>query len=509
MKPWEKYQAPTDQSDAPWKKYKGVAEEKKETRASDYFPGLYTDEKGLTVKAKKGGLLDPSPSKLADAAADVGDKIERYARAPLRKGIDEYSKGRGIIGSVQSAISQVGRDTEGVPSGRDFAERLGVTDETPLSERIPWAFTDKEGLTLQAKKGGLLDVSPRGLVGGVIEEGLDPTLALSSGKILAKTGRAVLPTNALKNAEKAKYAFGRAHLRPTPITAERLGEEAIRDAVDESLNTGAMRFGGKAKDTYANLKTVDKEVGAVIGDIVDGSPNTVSPQMVADRVRREVIDPLKKTAEGSKIAKDIEGRVDGLLAQYSGGNPDAVMSAKQLEAEKRAVHDSLNFDRSAPKGPKRAVEGYASSLREAGEELVDHPSFVPAKKSLGNIKNAKKMAGRTARLTSGGLMGKITDTGTATAAAQWAISNPVAAASLLATRLITKGRVASSGAVTADTILKAAEKAPGVLKDLGMTMKEVSDVLGTPEAQRAIGRGFRGTVTGAETERRQEQGLLR
>lgn len=480
-----------------------------ETRMSDYFPSLYTEEKGLTLKAKKGGLLDASPSKIAGAASDVAEKIERYGRAPMRSAINTaMDKGLAPVAIAESFVGQFGADPKKAPTGKALASRLGVEDTTPLSERIPWAFTEEPGLTLKAKKGGLLDVSPQGLVGGVIEEGLDPTLAISSGKQLSKL--AVSPKGLLSGAEKAKQAFGRAHLRPTPKFAEDIGEQAIKEAVDESLRSGAIQFGGKAKDTAANLRQLKQEVGAVKGDITNASKATVDPKVVTRRIRDEIALPL----EGVSTTKKTGGRVKEIADDIDALYPEGPISLAASEKEKAAYQKLTKYAKGNRKQSTMndARGDIARVWREEGDraaDLVGDTGFKEAKKSYQNLENASKMAGRTARLTQGGLLSKITDTGLQATALPLALSHPVEAAATVIGRMATKGRISSAGAVTMDKLITAAQKSPEILKDIGVPLDQFVEIVKSKEGQAQLGRLFRGGVTASETERRRKEGLLR
>jgi len=171
---------------------------------ADFNPDAYLAQKTAPVSSGPQGF-DPSqylkektanasPSmldQLSDAASSVGKgalqavgavgkKIDSYTGAPVRAAIGAAQNGEGLMGSLAAAKNQFGQNSDLAPTGKDIATKAGLDATTPLSQRIPWAFTDKPGLTLQAKKGGLLDVTPAGAAGLGIDLAADP-LMLAGG----------------------------------------------------------------------------------------------------------------------------------------------------------------------------------------------------------------------------------------------------------------------------------------------------------------------------------------
>jgi hypothetical protein len=359
------------------------------------------------------------------------------------------------------------------------------------------------------------------------------------------------------------------HLRPTPAVARDLGPEGLHAIGREALDSGAIGFGSKAETTAANLSDLLQEVGQVKGDIVEAAQGGVDPMLIADRVRKEVIAPLRQTAEGQTVASKIEQKLDTFLSQYApsegltkpvwvgkagedivektpgtwvstyspettfhdpsglssgiveqatpgkftqmpGGSevvgqgpgslqkygggqpphydylnprpPDPMMTPQQLEAEKMAVQNNINW-KGDPKAATGASMDYARILRQESENAISDAGFVPAKQSYGNLIDAKKMADRTAGLTDGGngLIGHMYDLTAGNIAAEGLLHGNPAGLAVGGARALTKGRVHSALAVGADKaskFLSANPEIENVSQSVGGAIRGASPITG-------------------------------
>lgn len=256
------------------------------------------------------------------------------------------------------------------------------------------------------------------------------------------------------------------HLRPTPKLAQSLGPQRLKDIARESLDSGSVKFGNRAEDTATALSNAKENVGASIGDILDNANGKVDPKSIANEIDNQVIAPLKQTAANRGAAAVIENEKNAFLNQYGANDSNmSQMTAPQLEMEKRAVQNNINYI-TDPKAKQQAMMDYASLLRKKSEELINNPEFIPNKRAYGNLSSAEQMASRTAGLTNGGtgLTGSLADLGVNLEALQELANGNPAGIPLVAARAMTKGRMASSGAVTADSLAKLSRQ----IKNLGI-----------------------------------------
>lgn len=102
-----------DTSKVPTNKENAIAAGLSDVPMSEHFPSLYTDEPGLTLKAKKGGFLDASPAGAAGLVGDVGNDLSNLVPVgKIAKGIGgalKDSRIAGGIGRVAEAFTGVPR----------------------------------------------------------------------------------------------------------------------------------------------------------------------------------------------------------------------------------------------------------------------------------------------------------------------------------------------------------------------------------------------------------------
>lgn len=152
------------------------------------------------------------------------------------------------------------------------------------------------------------DVAIGGTIGGVM------------GPVAEKIAGRVKPAALRESAEN----WAVRHLRPTPKLAYDLGPEQLRGIGREALNSGAIGFGQKAEQTALRLESLLEEVGAVKGDIVAAAQGGIDPAIIADRVQKQVIYPLRKTGAGQKYADAIQKELDTFMNVYQPAGPPVV-----------------------------------------------------------------------------------------------------------------------------------------------------------------------------------------
>lgn len=475
MKPWEKY-AGTASAPAgakPWEKYGSSNEEQK-------------PEAGILDTLKSGA------EQLGRAAIDTatGDPLgmRRVLRREKANGaLDAFRRGAiegGTFGfSDELAGVQGAAEGKNYTESRDEARNVSKHSaaENPISStagNLTGGFAAGGGVSGGASVGAR--VLRAGLAGGVTGAGtseadtaggvaVDAGLGAGAGIVLqggaeglqalSPVGRFIQDRVAGAGGKMRRGAEDLAvrHLRPTPQNARVLGKDKLRDVGREALDSGAIEFGARAENTAANLDDLVDAAGAVKGDIVENSPATINSHALARRIRREAIAPLEATSEGKSIAGEISNKKDALLGDIAPTGRATRVPVSRIENEKMAVDNSINWG-TEPKLKTGAVRGYAGALRGAVDDAIDDPAFTAAKRAYGNLETGRSLANRTASLTDGGLMGHITDVGIGTEVLRAGATGNPSALALAGGRALTKGRISSSAAVSADKVGRVLER---------------------------------------------------
>lgn len=252
-----------------------------------------------------------------------------------------YTYGTGqVLGGVGSAVL-----TPGIAAS-------GVAGAIGLGALQGYGGSEAEDPTEQIK-----DIGIGGTLGAA---------GYGAGKMLSK---------AIPTAQSAKeYARRKVieHLRPTPKIARVLGPERLGTVADEVLDNNLVGFGQKAGDTAERVAGAKDLVGQEIGQYVDeatAAGKTIDPNIVANRVRSEVVDPLNKTA----ITKPIAGSIDELASDFTSHySPEGALAETQPVS-------STPFKKVTPKKFLETIKGnkrtpFLSPKTEA--DLAGHQLYV-------------------------------------------------------------------------------------------------------------------------------------
>ena len=276
------------------------------------------------------------------------------------------------------------------------------------------------------------------------------------GNPISQIGGSALVSLAAKMAKGPLKSIARGyaldHLSPTPLTKRVLGKARLNDVADEVLESGNIKFGQKAEDTFADLTDAVEEVGALKGDIVRASNKRLDPYEIADRFDKEVIEQYRGNSEMIDTVAALEKKKQDFLSTYAKDYGPNEISPLQMEELKTAAQKKVKPTGTSLENEAQMKSG--SFYRDIGEEVITDPSFIPSKRAYGNLKAAKLMTDRAASLKDGGLMAHMTDVGVdATALAKLLEGNPLGLAAKVA-RGLTKGRTSSALATTANALSK-------------------------------------------------------
>lgn len=415
-----------------------------------------SNEPGAGEALLRGGAQGVSLGFADEVAGGLGALKEAAKKQTLSDAVKDYIKSRDEYRTGDSAAKSAhpyayggAQLAGGVASA--FVPGLGLGKAATLG-----------GRTLQAAKlGGVIglgnseadsvagaagDTLKGAALGGIIHPAIEGVVAPAISRLVS--GR---------TAEDLAVR----HLRPTPQLARALGPERLREVGREALDSGAIGFGQKAESTAANLADLSEASGAVKGDIVNNSSSKIDPFQVAENFDKRVIEPLRGTAENQELVAQLEAKKDAFLRQYHPTPESVPVPASQIEAEKMAVQNNINY-KTDPTSKTDAMRGWGSVLKNSVEEAVNDPAFEASKRAFGNLRAGQEMAERTAGLSGGGtgLMGHITDVGVGTEALHLLANGNPAGLALGGARALTRGRLSSSLAVGADKLSKGLQSLP-------------------------------------------------
>jgi hypothetical protein len=304
--PWEKYQAadkPT--AEGPWSKFQPATPKEE----------LGLIDKGFKVAEDAGSAVMNGP--VGKGVAWLGDKFDRYVDAPFRAQIGAIQDGTPInpLDPFKAAREQFGKEQlPTTPSGKEMMARAGFSTK-PLSEALPGIFSETgEGAAL--KKGGIADVSPAGVAGGLAQPS---TFALPVGpivggaqKVVGASGRlAKLAASPLVDAVDAMATKAKSGLLKTGevLTGGNLNAAKALKAT-EKLSGRELLFPGT--ENFGPLKKAGDAVGAArtaIPDsvIVPGSKETLKEV-------REIIVKGQDRALKTPGSQAVLEKLDNLIA---------------------------------------------------------------------------------------------------------------------------------------------------------------------------------------------------
>ena len=128
------------------------------------------------------GMLERAGETVLSGLVAAGEFVDKYTGAPTRAAIEAGMEGESPL---EAFGEQFGEDPGMAPTGKQIAQKLGVTEKN-LSDLAPGLFTEDPEMAkewLKFKKGGAADISGTGAAGLVIDILADPTNIIP-GKVL-------------------------------------------------------------------------------------------------------------------------------------------------------------------------------------------------------------------------------------------------------------------------------------------------------------------------------------
>lgn len=331
---------------------------------------MYGDDGSmLSPKSVIGGLLAPvayAGEGLLKGAAYVGEKIDPYAGAPVRRALGAYQSGKGALESLQLGASQFGEPTTTtlkgreiplVPSWKDLAANAGLP-ETTLSEYGVPIDPDSPFNVSPAGVGGFaagmaLDPTPLYLgaagkalkgAGGLLKGASEIKGTMAAGDAISPTrgmiaqmeqklkaaGKADQPLPSAARLDEIKQILPDMEFGPTEYHYKKLSSPSNRDA----LATKYENLASREKDTILRH---DQAMKSEIAQKVIGEAERLSPGGLAP--------------DAAKAGEEIMSSIDDVYQQNKKQIAPLFENLKSLEIPKPTHVDSLVKDiaQEAPK----------------------------------------------------------------------------------------------------------------------------------------------------------------
>lgn len=300
----------------------------------------------------------------------------------------------------------------------------------------------------------------------------------TAGGAIAATifGAMKLPAKAMPYLEELALKYGRKALAGGGAisTAKKLGDPAVREALD----SGAITFGGTASGAADRLQALRGAVGNTYGEIVQRleAAGIAGPEarVLAQSYMAEQSSTAANTMNNS-VPKVFGDAASSVLAKPT--DASGRFSLTQTENLKRSLQDMAqsSYKKLEPTELGSAQEKAASMMRQATEDAIDQgvnanrglrrnqtlqdlaASFVPVKQRLGNLIEASQVANEAASRAARNKSISLTDT--IAGAAGLAHGDPLQAMAATGVNKFLRERGASSGAVTMDLASKLAQMA--------------------------------------------------
>jgi hypothetical protein len=273
---------------------------------------------------------NPVETFLGDYVAPVGRFVDKYTGAPTRAAIGAVQEEKNPITAF---TSQIGQDPEKAPTGKELVQRTEslpsfMKSETPLSDVIPSLYSDTGREWTKLKRGGLLDPTPVGAAGLLVDIAADPTNLISGAAISRGVSKLAKP-----------------------------------------VVTGAAKAGAVAADVVTGTKTFSR-AGEILGDIGQTTRRTVKSFMkpevskdfnkIAEIARKNGIDPADLSSAAEYGEHSFPSRLERGIMESPQGQ---AMLDKHLKTANK-INDAFEWQM------EKLSFGKTADSTQAGETLL-------------------------------------------------------------------------------------------------------------------------------------------
>ena len=300
-----------------------------------------------------GALMERSGLSYEEAREQANEFVERtYEREPVYAGVGEL----GGIGAT--AVLPVGAAARGATMATKVGRGAGAG--------AGFASLQAAG---EAEPGERLGSAAIGSVPGAAIGAATPPAVAGAARVLGPMASRAAERMRVPTAVKRLRAAG----APRKEISRMVKEGSAPDRAQRIREAGLARWVRSPESLAKKATKVEQEAGERIGEILDevggasGGVGSTDINTVADRVRRNVVDPLLETGtpDDAAAARAIQRRMDYIVDRFPEG-----ASPRQLNAIKRSFF-SHAFRQGRAERMQSAMRGTGTAFREAEEEAVE------------------------------------------------------------------------------------------------------------------------------------------
>lgn len=318
--------------------------------------------------------------------ATVGEAIDRFTGAPVRKTIGELQEGKSFLDSAVAGLRQVGAPTSQAPTGKDIAAKAGFStvpaNEAPNQREFISPFT---GMPIKSS-----NISPAGAAGLAVDVLADPTniigigtaakLATKGAKGTAKLavkstkpffpGAAAVGEGIIESAENTAKAIGKAVKPRIAGNFERQTALARKHGIDEALLPDAIKYGPnsmiskservKAQGPLGEQMLANHQKG--LNQVRDAVDNHVSETIGRGKA------PLDEVATGEFIRDRYNSAVDNFFDGIEESYDEVARQFPGIQVSEKGIDQIDKVISSVTAKAKKASEtGATPGIRAQGK----------------------------------------------------------------------------------------------------------------------------------------------
>lgn len=390
-----------------------------------------------------------SAPKQKGTAQKVLDFANKYTGAPTMSALGAAQEGKNPF---KAFATQFGEDPDLAPSGKQIAQRAGISDR-PLKDMSDFEYEMLlEQDPLSARDiGAQRDISRSGAAGFLLESAADPlNVALPAAGGLIKGG-----SKLIKGAAPGIKQFAE---KMAVAATGATGKEASKfkpGAGRELLDRGIVKFGSSQREIAENageaVAAAERKIDSAL-ESLDAKGVTVDINDVYNQVRSTIAE-LKKNSSTVDVARTLERELDDVLIAAENRGWQTQIPLRESELTKRGYNKKAK-DWTNPEKGQAGKEMY-QVFRHATESAAEgHPklanAFKEGKEAYGLLEPIEDAANRRALTTAQSPPGGLLDV-SAAAAGQLA-KDPSGGVLTALGRRIVAPRISSSVAVASDKV---------------------------------------------------------
>lgn len=318
----------------------------------------------LELQAANGDVSKVSTSlleKMAGQAPSDMNIIEKGVAAaipvldPIGRVVDVATLGAPIRAGVAKLLeAQTGKEIAPekklirgqAPSFKEMWESQGFQEGTPISEKIPGAFSPTGEEWFKLKKGGMFDVTPLGMAGGIMD--IATGMGGSAVRALKETAIAQKAAAALPSLPSKYSILGTL----SGVPKEAIETYAKNKSLINSLDPAAAEELAQTVSEQAKIAVAAtrKNAGEALGQAIEQAGGKKIPIIDFKKMLQEAAKPPKealKNKAAQETFAEMQAKIDQLLTKtekVGGGlelGPDGVLVQTEAKLAQVPIGDEL------------------------------------------------------------------------------------------------------------------------------------------------------------------------